>query len=135
MQHSIPELDAKGLREFGLLTGGFTVALFGLILPWIFNLSYPLWPWVLGGILGLWALAAPASLNKVYKTWMRFGLILSSIMTPLILGLVFFLVVTPMGIAMRAMKKDPLTREFDNDANSYRVISNKKSKHSLEKPY
>ena len=88
--HPIPELDRKGLREFGLVTGAIVAGLFGLFFPWLLETGLPAWPWAVGGGLGLWALVAPASLRPVYRTWMRLGLALSRITTPLILGVVFY---------------------------------------------
>jgi hypothetical protein len=92
MMHDIPELDAKGLRSFALTTGGIVVALFGLLLPWLLDLGFPIWPWVLAAVLGVWGLAAPATLRPVYRGWMRFGLLASRITTPIILGIVFYVV-------------------------------------------
>ena len=42
---TIPELDRAGLRQFGLLMGGFVALVFGLLLPWLFERTLPLWPW------------------------------------------------------------------------------------------
>ena len=88
--HEIAELDRKGLHDFGLVTGGIFVALFGLFFPWVLELSFPTWPWVLGGILAIWGLAAPGTLRPIYQVWMKFGLLLSRITTPIVLGIVFF---------------------------------------------
>jgi hypothetical protein len=48
MQHiqNIPELDKAGLRRFGLTTGIIVAVLFGIVLPWVFNLGWPTWPWM-----------------------------------------------------------------------------------------
>ena len=88
--HEIPELDRKGLRDFGLVTGAIFVALFGLFFPWLLELNIPTWPWVLGSILAVWGLAAPATLRPLYRAWMKLGLMLSKITTPIVLGIVFF---------------------------------------------
>ena len=58
--------DRKGLREFGLVTGAIIAGLFGLLLPFLFALAYPLWPWIVFAILGLWALLGPSTLGGVY---------------------------------------------------------------------
>ena len=58
--HSVPELDRKGLRNFGLTTGIIIALLFGLFFPWLLDRTRPLWPWVLCGTLAVWALLAPA---------------------------------------------------------------------------
>ena len=135
MQHEIPELDRKGLREFGLVTGGIIACLFGLFFPWMFDVAIPYWPWAVGGVLALWALIAPDTLRRVYRIWMRFALILSRITTPLIMGLVYCLVITPVAFIMRIMGKDPMARRFDEKAESYRIPSKKPPKNQMERPF
>jgi len=73
----IPELDRKGLRTFGLVTGFIVAGLFGLFFPWVFERPHATWPWIFLAIIGVWALVAPMSLRPVYRLWMRFGLLLS----------------------------------------------------------
>lgn len=134
MQHTIPELDRKGLRDFGLTTGGIVAVLFGLFFPWLLDNSWPLWPWIVFGVLGVWGLVAPMSLNPVYRGWMRFGLFMSKIMTPLIMGIVFYLIVTPMALVLKLLGKDYMARRFDNSP-SYRVESRRGSADNLKRPY
>jgi len=131
----IPELDKRGLRQFGLVTGGIVAALFGLLLPWVFSLSYPVWPWIVAGVLAVWAIVLPQSLRLVYRNWMRFGLLMSKITTPVILGSVFFLLVLPMGLVMRLFGHDPLRRKWNSDSPSYRVPSSQNEKRRMEKPF
>jgi hypothetical protein len=137
-EYVIPELDKKGLREFGLVTGGVVAGLFGVFFPWLFDRAFPaefpLWPWVVFGVLGGWGLIAPNSLRPVYKIWMRFGLMLSKITTPIIMGLVFYVVITPFGLMRRLFGDDPMARKFENLV-SYRVPSKKAPKKNLEKPF
>ena len=134
-KHDIPELDAKGLRQFALVTSAILAVLFGLALPWLFGLGYPRWPWIVAGVLAAWGLAAPASLRPIYRGWMRFGLVMNKIMTPLILGIVFFLVITPVAFAMKLIRRDPMARSLDSDTHSYRVPSNKAPREKMERPY
>ncbi|MBT8099844.1 MAG: sxtJ [Gammaproteobacteria bacterium] len=133
--HAIPELDRKGLREFGLVTGGMLVLIFGLLLPWLFDASFPVWPWVVLGVLAAIALAIPEALRPVYYWWMRLALLLSKITTPIILGIVFFLVLTPMGLIMRLFGNDPMRRAQRDDTETYRIASSKTDKERLEKPF
>lgn len=130
----IPELDKKGLREFALVTSGVIVGLFGLFLPWLFKLGWPAWPWILAAILVAFGIIAPMALGPVYKLWMRFGLILSRITTPIIMGLVFFLVITPIGLIRRLLAGDPMARNFD-DGESYRVPCKKIPAKNMERPF
>jgi len=133
--HSIPELDRKGLREFGLVTGAVVAGLFGLVFPWVLERAFPLWPWVVLATLGGWALAAPNTLRPVYKIWMQFGLLLSRVTTPIVMGAIFVLIVVPVGLAMRLAKRDPMCREFDRACESYRVPSERPPKDNLERPF
>ena len=121
--HSIPELDRKGLREFGL------------VFPWLLERALPIWPWVVFGVLGLWALVAPSSLRPVYRGWMRFGLLLSRFTTPLIMGTLFYVVIVPVGLIMRMAKSDPMHRRLDRNVDSYRIASPKPPRENLEKPF
>ena len=132
---TIPELDRKGLRKFGFTTGAIVAVLFGLLFPWLLNLTVPLWPWALCGVLGLWALLAPATLRSVYWVWMRFGLLMSGITTPIILGIVFFAVITPVALVRRLMGKDSLARKIDRETTTYRIESRKGLDNNLQRPF
>ena len=52
-------------------------------------------------------------LSPLNKLWFKFGLILGKIMSPLIMGIIFFVVVTPIGVAMRLLKKDLLSLKYN----------------------
>ena len=132
---TILELDRKGLREFGLTTGSIFAALFGLFFPWLLNISFPLWPWIVFGVLGIWALIAPGTLKPIYHWWMKFGLLLSRITTPIILGVVFFLLLAPVALVMRIVGHDPMARKVESDIKSYRIASKKMPKENMEKPF
>ncbi|WP_295887686.1 SxtJ family membrane protein [uncultured Thiohalocapsa sp.] len=133
--HEIPELDARGLRHFALTTAAIVAALFGVLLPALGGFGWPLWPWIIAAVLALWGLVKPAGLRPVYRGWMRFGLLASRIMTPLVLGVVFFVLFLPMGLVMRLARHDPMRRRLDPGARSFRVPSRPLPPDSLEKPY
>ena len=150
--HEIPELDRKGLRDFAVATGLIIMVLFGILLPWVFSgvrlfHSYDFWgvldpegtafrwPFMLGGLLILWGLIAPMTLSGVYRSWMKFGLVMSTVMTPLIMGVVFYLVFAPVGLVMKVFGKDAMARKFDTDADTYRIISKENPSKNLEKPF
>ena len=133
--HMIPELNRKGLREFGLVTGAAVVALFGLFFPWMLERDWPVWPWAIAAPLWALALIQPSWLRGIYRAWMRFGQLASRVMTPLILGIVFFVMISPMAIVRRLMGKDPMQRALDPSQDSYRVQSQKSPKEKLERPF
>ena len=132
----VPTLDNTGLRKFGITTGAIIVALFAFFFPWLLDMAaMPLWPWILAGLLWLPALLAPATLRPVYNTWMKIGHGIGWVNTRIILGLLFYVMVMPMGLVMRLFGKDPMNRKRDKSASSYRVQSISEEKDRLEKPY
>ena len=132
---TIPELDQQGLRRFGFVTGAIVAVLFGLALPLVLRHPWPVWPWVLLALLAALGLAAPALLRPVYRTWMRFGHAMGRVTTPLILALAFFLVISPLGLLRRLLRRDPIERGFDRSAASYRISSVRREARSLERPF
>lgn len=133
---NIPSLDKKGLRQFGLITGAIIVALFAFFFPWVFNATtMPIWPWVLAGLLWLPALFIPSVLRPVYTTWMKVGHAIGWLNTRIILGVLFYLMIMPMGLIMRLFGKDPMARKRDKTASSYRIKSISEPKDRLEKPF
>ncbi|SEH09214.1 SxtJ family membrane protein [Candidatus Venteria ishoeyi] len=126
--------DKKGLREFGLVTGSLFAALFGLFLPWLFGFSYPLWPWVVACIFIAWGLLAPTSMKWLYHAWMSIALVIGWVNTRIILGLMFYLILTPMGLVMRLFGKNPMAGK-PKTAASYRNISPSRPPKQMEHPY
>ncbi len=135
MTEEIPELDAKGLREFGLVTGGIFAGLFGVVIPWIFGLNFPVWPWILAAVLVIWALLAPASLHHPYHLWMRLGLAIGWVMNRVVLAVVFFVVMLPIGLIMRLRGHDPMSRKLDTEQSTYRVESRPTKPDQMDRPY
>ena len=133
--HSIPEPDRQGLKSFGLVTGGVFAALFGLFFPWLLDLATPIWPFAVGGVLMALGLVAPMTLKSVYHWWMRLAIGLSKITTPIILGIVYFLMFLPTGLLMRLFGRDPMARRIERSAGSYRVQSRKTSPENMERPF
>ena len=136
MTMNIPALDSKGLRKFGLTTGAIIVLLFVLFFPWVFDMeNLPIWPWIVAGLLWVPALAMPNLLEPVYTTWMKIGHALGWVNTRIILGLLFYVIVLPMGLIMRLLGNDPMSRKLDKSISSYRIKSISEPKDRLEKPY
>ena len=132
---AIPKLDKKGLRQFGFMFGGIIAGLFGVVLPWLFDLKYPYWPWVVLLVFFAWGLLVPNTIEPFYKLWMRFGLLLNAVMSRIILGIVYYLVVLPTGLIMKLKGHDPMKRKFDAGVKSYRIKNESVSKNQMEKPF
>ncbi|MEM9541949.1 MAG: SxtJ family membrane protein [Cyanobacteria bacterium P01_E01_bin.42] len=125
----------KQLRQFGMLLGTFIPLLFGLIVPWVWGHGFPRLPWILGGISWVLAIAFPLSLQPIYRVWMKIAEILAWVNSRIILGLIFFAIVTPMAFIMRLLQRDPMARQCDRQAQTYRLSSQQRSRESMEKPY
>jgi len=122
------------LRKFGLIMAGMVVLMFALVLPWLFSFDMPYWPFILAAVLIVLALLKPAWLAPVNKGWLKVGLVLGWINTRIILGIIFGLLVVPIGFIMKSLGKDPLQNKF-SDEESYRVKSTPRDKQHLEKPF
>ncbi len=97
-------------REFGLIVGGVFALLGGW---WLYRgklTSIAQFLAVLGGLVVFLGIVVPKVLVYPNKGWMKLAEVLSYITTPLILGIVYFVVLTPIGIIKRAMGWDPLHR-------------------------
>lgn len=103
---------------------------FGIVFGAVF-LIFALWPLVFHGApVRYWALmiaavffvlsfAAPQILKPLNLLWFKFGMLLSKIMAPLAMGIIFFLTITPIGLVRRMKNRDPLNQRFVSDAESY----------------
>ena len=102
---------------------------FGIVFTVVF-LAVGLWPLTGGNGLRWWSLALaaaflaaallrPTLLAPLNRLWTRFGLLLHKLVNPLVMGLMFFAVITPMGVVMRRLGKDPMRLRRDAAVESY----------------
>lgn len=117
--HREEHVELSSNRSFGLVF----VAVFVIValLPLLHGHAVRLWSLGVAGLILLVALAVPDLLAPLNRLWMRFGMLLHHIVSPLVLGLMFFVVVTPMGVLMRLLGKDPLRLKRDAAASTYWV--------------
>jgi hypothetical protein len=104
-------------RSFGIVLTIF-FAVIGL-LPLLGSHPVRIWALVVSGVFLLLALLAPSSLAPLNKLWAKLGAVLHLIVSPIALGVLFFLVVTPTALFMRLFGKDPLRLRLHRSAKSY----------------
>jgi hypothetical protein len=104
-------------RSFGFVFAAF-FAIVGL-LPLITGDRVRLWALMIGGAFLLSGLLFPSILAPLNRIWTKLGLLLHKLVSPIVLGIMFFLVITPTGLLMRLLGKDPLRLRFSRDAESY----------------
>lgn len=104
-------------RSFGIVFAVFFAIVAAL--SWYHDGTH--WTWWLGGsaLFALVALACPGVLGPLNRLWMKFGLLLAAVISPIVLGLVFYLCITPIGFLMRLFGKDPLRLRLDRKADTY----------------
>jgi hypothetical protein len=102
-------LTAAEGRKFGLLVGG-AFLLLGAVFWWRTWLIGAVTAVVLGSSLIAAGLAAPTRLGPVYRGWMAFAVAISKVTTPILMGLIYFLVLTPTGLIARLLGHRPLSR-------------------------
>ncbi|MBP0028416.1 SxtJ family membrane protein [Roseofilum sp. Guam] len=133
--HPIKKLNTKELRQFGLLFGVMVGLVFGIIWPLILGHSSGTWPWIVLGIFWAWALVAPKTLDPFYQGFARFGLVMGWINTRLILGIIFYGMIMPMGFLRKRFGGDPMRREWRKPVETYRIPSHPRTAKSLEYPF
>lgn len=104
-------------RSFGLVFAGFFAILAGVS----FYKGSEIAVYFLGvaAIFLVVALTVPKILKPLNLVWFKFGLLLHKIVSPLIMGLLFYLTVTPIALIVRIFGKDPLLLKLDSKAESY----------------
>ena len=99
-------------RSFGIVF--FFVFLIIALYPIINSGELRLWSLLISIIFLILGLINSKILTPLNKIWFKFGLLLGKIISPIIMGIIFFCVVTPIGLFMRLLKKDILNLKFSN---------------------
>jgi hypothetical protein len=107
-------------RSFGLVMAAVLTAV-SLLNVWH---SGRVWPWTAGAAVLLLAAALlrPSALHSLNLIWLRFGLLLHSVVNPIVMALVFYGAVWPTGLVMRMKGKDMLRLKWQPDADSYWIV-------------
>ena len=110
-------VDGSSERVFGLTFAG----LFFVIACWPLFRGEPLRWWAIGvgAVIALIAMTKPDLLSGPNKLWMKLGILLGKVVSPIALGVLFYLVFTPLGVVMRLAGKDSLQLKLDPGAETY----------------
>ena len=113
-------------RSFGIVF--FVVFLIIALFPLINDGNIRLWSLFVSLAFLVLGLLNSKFLSPLNKIWFKFGLFLGKIISPIVMGLIFFIVVTPIGILMRILKKDLLNLKMNNNKSYWIEKSEPKSK-------
>jgi len=120
------DIKISSNRSFGIVF--FIVFLLIALYPLINNEEIRIWSLVISLIFLALGLLKPKILTPLNKLWFKFGIFLGKIVSPLVMGIIFFLVVTPIGFLMKLLKKDLLRLNFNNDKSYWIEKNDPKSK-------
>jgi len=121
------------LRSFGLIvaTGFAIIALF----PILRGNSLRTWALVVSVLLAAMALLMPRALQPFYRVWMTLGEALGWVNSRVILGAVFFLLLTPIGAIRRVLGHDPMQLKFEPERSTYKTMRTKRPSSHLQQQY
>ena len=117
---------------------------FGLVFFFVF-LIVGLWPLLNGGPFRIWSIVIAIIflifglmnsklLTPLNKLWFKFGIFLGTIVSPFVMGIIFFLVITPICYVMKIIGKDLLNIKHDNKKKSY-WINRDKTKSTMKQQF
>ena len=110
------EIKISSNRSFGIVF--FIVFLLIALYPLLKDNDLRIWSLIISFIFLILGLINSKILTPLNRLWFKFGLLLGKFISPLVMGIIFFVVVTPIGIIMRLFKKDLLNLKF-NEKETY----------------
>ena len=110
------DIKISSNRSFGIVF--FVVFLLIAFYPFMYGGEVRIWSVLISLIFLILGLFNSKFLTPLNKLWFRFGIILGKIISPIVMGIIFFLVVTPTGFIMRLLGKDVLNLKY-SDHKSY----------------
>ena len=122
------EIKRSSNRSFGIVF--FIVFLIIGFWPLLDMSTYRLWPIIIAFIFLILGFINSKLLTPLNILWFKFGLFLGKIVSPLVMGIIFFFVVTPTGLLMKIFRKDLLNLKYNNKHSYWVDKSGPKSKMS-----
>ena len=119
------DIKISSNRNFGIVF--FIVFLIIALYPLIFNENIRLWSLIISLFFLILGLINSKILTPLNKIWFKFGIYLGKLISPIIMGIIFFFVVTPTGYVMRFLRKDILNLKYNNNKSYWIEKNNLKS--------
>tara|TARA_B100000989_G_C19270966_1_gene356187 strand:+ start:82 stop:465 length:384 start_codon:yes stop_codon:yes gene_type:complete len=120
------DIKISSNRNFGIVF--FIVFLLIALYPLIYSEEIRIWSILISLIFLILGLINSKILSPLNKLWFKFGILLGKIISPFVMGTIFFLVVTPIGILMKILKKDLLNLKYNKNKSYWIEKSGPKSK-------
>ena len=120
------EINISSNRSFGIVF--FVVFLIIALYPLNYGGDLRIWSALISSIFLVLGILNSKILNPLNKFWFKFGIFLGKIISPLIMGIIFFLVVTPIGLIMKLLGKDLLNLKYNKNKSYWIEKKGPKSK-------
>jgi len=130
----MPE-SSKQLRTFGFVFASMVALVFSFVLPYLFEYNRPNWPLLVATIIVLCSIIFPRGLIIIKKPWMRFARLLGKINSFIILGLIFYVMITPYAFVLKMLGKKPIKNKVFGMTGSHWIKSKARDKSQMETPY
>lgn len=111
------EIGLGSNKSFGIVFA--IVFLIVALYPLLNSEGLRIWALIVSAVFLLLVFIAPKTLSLPNRLWFKFGMILGSIIAPIVMALVYFITVLPTGLIMRLLGKDLLKQKLDKNAKSY----------------
>ncbi|MBX2859796.1 MAG: hypothetical protein KTR14_01080 [Vampirovibrio sp.] len=112
------EVEAGSDRNFGW-TFAVVFLVLGIAIPLLKHEAIQIWPFWVSGVFAVITMVAPKLLAPLKLIWFKFGLLLHKIISPIILGIIYYGIFTPTGLILKMLGKDLLRLKLDKSANTY----------------
>ena len=119
------DIKISSNRSFGVVF--FVVFLLIALYPLLNDNEIRLWSLIVSVLFLILGILNSKILSPLNKIWFKFGLLLGKIISPIIMGVIFFLVVTPIGFIMKLLGKDLINLKFNNEKSYWIEKSGPKS--------
>ena len=120
------DIKISSNRSFGIVF--FIIFLLIALYPLTYSQDIRIWSVIISIIFLVLGLFNSKILTPLNKLWFKFGIFLGKIISPIIMGIIFFLVVTPIGLLMRLLGKDLINLKYNNNKSYWIEKKGPKSK-------
>ena len=122
MKNKSRKIKISSNRSFGIVFFVFFI----IVAAWLFfkNQEFIIWPLIIAFVFLILGLTNSKLLTPLNKAWNQFGILLGNFIAPIVMGIIFFLVVTPTGLILRLMRKDVLRLKKNKDKKTYWIHKN-----------
>ena len=117
------EIKISSNKSFGFVF--FVIFIVIALWPLLNEGNIRIWSLILSLVFLILGLLNSKILTPLNKLWIRFGILLGTIVSPVVMGIIYFGVVTPIGIIMRLFHKDILNLKIDKNKNTYWILKDK----------